>query len=90
MHIFRNKLCHKILNEYEFTSGISWPLFLNPLMHGHFYRPNKSPLKGGKVKFVDFVEKSWGKKITFRYGLLLEFLSKGHVRVNIILSFIKL
>ena len=43
---------------------------------------NKSPLTGGKTKFLDFFfiafgTKSWEKSVNFKYGLPLDFWSKG-------------
>ena len=49
---------------------------------GDFTDQSKRPLKGGNTKLLFFLhsvirDKSWEKSITFRYGLPLDFFSKG-------------
>ena len=54
---------------------------VNPLLAGRFYRPKTKVLWEVKPTFVDFVSssatKSWKKSRIFRYGLPLDFFSKG-------------
>ena len=55
---------------------------INLLLNGRFYRP-KTTVRGGKTKFLDFsfmgasAKKSWEKSRIFRYGLPLDFFSRG-------------